>query len=190
MTRSEVAANAFNAASIVLAGRNSIHTWWTGIAGCVIFGYVFFASRLYADATLQVFFIVTSVIGWIAWTPGEAGTALAVRRSSPALVAALGAAGLAVTAGYAWLLHRFTDAFAPVPDSAVLAFSVLGQLLMMKRRLESWWCWLIVNTLAIPLYFSRSLYLTGALYVMFWVNAVVSLRHWARLADASTAVPA
>jgi NadR type nicotinamide-nucleotide adenylyltransferase len=187
MTRGEVAANAFNAASIVLAGRNSVHTWWTGIVGCVIFGYVFFASRLYADTTLQLFFIVTSVVGWIAWAPSAAGEILPVRRSSPSLTLGLCAAGLAVTAGYAWLLHRFTDAFAPVPDSAVLAFSVLGQLLMMKRRLESWWCWLVVNTLAVPLYFSRGLYLTGALYVVFWVNAVISLRHWARLADAMPA---
>ena len=30
----ELAANAFTAAAIVLAGRNSVHTWWTGIVGC------------------------------------------------------------------------------------------------------------------------------------------------------------
>lgn len=72
----------------------------------------------------------------------------------------------------------------------MLAFSVLGQLLLMKRRLESWWCWLVVNTLAIPLYLSRGLYLTGVLYAGFWVNALISLRHWTRLADAEPALPA
>ena len=29
----EIAANALNALSILLAGCNSVHTWWTGIAG-------------------------------------------------------------------------------------------------------------------------------------------------------------
>src|SRR5689334_287848 len=189
MTRAEIGANALNAASIVLAGRNSVHTWWTGIIGCVLFGWVFFTSRLYADATLQSFFVVTSIMGWYGWSSHGAGTVLPVRRSRPALIGALAVAGLAVTGGYAWLLHRFTDAFAPYPDSAVLAFSVLGQLLLMKRRLESWWCWLIVNTIAVPLYFSRNLYLTGALYSAFWVNAVISLRHWSRLVDSADSLP-
>ncbi|MES2570562.1 MAG: nicotinamide riboside transporter PnuC, partial [Verrucomicrobiota bacterium] len=38
----EIAANFFNAVSILLAGRNSVHTWWTGIIGCLLFGWVFF----------------------------------------------------------------------------------------------------------------------------------------------------
>jgi nicotinamide mononucleotide transporter len=92
------------------------------------------------------------------------------------------ALGISVTAGYAFLLHRFTDAYAPLPDSAVLAFSVLGQLLLMGRRVESWWCWILVNTIAVPLYFARGLSLTATLYVAFWLNAIVSLRHWHRLA--------
>lgn len=37
MNYPELAANAFNAVSIVLAGRNSVHTWWTGIVCCVLF---------------------------------------------------------------------------------------------------------------------------------------------------------
>ena len=91
------------------------------------------------------------------------------------------AVGGAVTLGYGALLHRFTDAYAPYLDSVVLAFSVMGQLLLMGRRLESWGCWIVVNTIAVPLYASRGLYVTSALYALFWVNAVVSLRTWRRL---------
>ena len=59
----EVAANTANAASIVLAARNSVHTWWTGILGCALFAWVFLYSRLYADVTLQRVFIAASVVG-------------------------------------------------------------------------------------------------------------------------------
>jgi nicotinamide mononucleotide transporter len=186
MTGAEVAANALNAVSIVLAGRNSVHTWWTGIAGCLVFGGVFFETRLYADATLQGFFVATSVVGWVHWRARPSGT-LRVRRTAAPSVALLFGAALGVTATYAWLLHAFTDAYAPVPDSAVLAFSVLGQLLLMKRRVESWWCWIVVNTLAVPLYVSRELYLTATLYAGFWVNALLSLRHWNQLAEPAQA---
>jgi nicotinamide mononucleotide transporter len=178
----EIAANAFVALAIFLAGRNSIHTWWTGIIGCALFSWVFYDARLYADVTLQVFFIITSLYGWWRWRRGQDGAALPVRFSPPVLIAVWGSSAVAVAAGYGWLLYRFTDAYAPFLDSIVLAFSVLGQLLMMERRVENWWAWLLVNTIAVPLYASRGLSVTAVLYAAFWVNAVVSLVRWRRLA--------
>ena len=186
MTALEIAANAFNAAAILLAGRNNIHTWWTGIVGCTLFGLLFLEVRLYADATLQLFFIATSLYGWWAWLRGgPRGAGLPIRRAGARLLAWAVGTGAAVTLGYAWLLARFTDAAWPLPDSAVLAFSVLGQLLMMARRIESWWFWLAVNSIAVPLYASRGLVVTAVLYAGFWVNALVALRHWRRQLEAA-----
>ncbi len=176
----EIAANVFNASSIVLAGRNNIHTWWTGVVGCVLFALVFFQARLYADVTLQGFFILTSVVGWWHWAAVRRGAPLPVRRAERAKVVWLGLAALGGSLGYGWTLQRYTNAAAPFVDSLVLAFSVLGQFLLMGRRYENWWCWLLVNTIAVPLYMSRGLHLTAALYVLFWINAFVSLRRWRR----------
>ena len=178
----EVGANVFVAAAIFLAGRNSIHTWWTGIVGCLLFAEVFYQSKLYADVTLQGFFIITSLYGWWRWRRGHAGAELPVRCSPPRLLLGSATAATAVALGYGWLLLRFTDAYAPFLDSIVLAFSVLGQLLMMERRVENWWAWLLVNTIAVPLYASRGLVVTSVLYAAFWVNAIVSLMRWRRLA--------
>ena len=177
----EIAANIFNALSIVLAGLNSVHTWWVGIVGCGLFGYVFYASQLYADVTLQVFFIVTSILGWINWRPGAAGQEMPVRRTPLPLFLLVTLAGAIVSVLYGWLLHHYTNAYAPFLDSVVLAFSVLGQLLLMQRRYESWWFWLLVNTIAVPLYFVRGLHLTSYLYFFFWINAVVALVRWRKL---------
>jgi len=177
----EIEANLFNAASILLAGVNSLHTWWVGIAGCVLFGWVFFNAQLYADVTLQVFFVVTSVVGWRNWARGNTGVALPVRLTRPLPLVGMLLAGTFVAALYGWLLHRFTNAFAPFLDSVVLAFSVLGQLLLMRRRYESWWCWLLVNSIAVPLYLTRDLTLTAILYAAFWINALVALFRWRKL---------
>ena len=176
----EIAANALNAVSIILAGRNSVHTWWIGIIGCLLFGILFFDARLYADVTLQLFFIITSVSGWWYWLHGKAGSKPPIRNSRKLSIALLALVSLLVALMYGWLLHRFTDAYAPFLDSIVLTFSVLGQFLLMGRRIETWWCWLVVNSIAVPLYSLRGLYLTAALYVVFWLNAVVSLRVWRR----------
>ncbi|HEX8904943.1 MAG TPA: nicotinamide riboside transporter PnuC [Longimicrobiaceae bacterium] len=185
MSEVEVAANAFSAGSVLLAGLNRIHTWWVGIVACALFGWVFFEARLYADVTLQLFFAVTNAVGWWSWAGGRTAPALPVRRTPPGAIVAMLAAGALVTAGYGWLLHRFTNAYAPFVDSTVLAFSVLAQLLLMRRRYEAWWFWLLVNTICIPLYLVRGLVLTAVLYAGFWVNAVVALVRWRRLVQAA-----
>ncbi len=174
----EVAANGVTALSILLAGRNSVHTWWTGILGCALFALVFLEARLYADVALQGFFIATSALGWWYWLAGDHGRSLPVSRARPALLAWASCAGILAALAYGTLLHRFTDAYAPFLDSSVLAFSVIAQVLLMQRRLESWLFWLLVNTIAVPLFASRGLHLTAVLYGAYWLNAVASWWHW------------
>jgi len=178
----EIAANVAAAASIVLAGRNSVHGWWLSIVAGVLLALLFMQSRLYGQVALQGFFIIVGALGWWQWLRGAQGAPLPLthvaRRAWPWL-ALLVAAG---TAGYGWMLSRHTDGQAPFLDAAILLLSMVGQVLMMRRKQECWWVWLLVNTLAVPLYYSQGLYLTATLYVGFWINAVIALRHWRRLA--------
>lgn len=178
----ELAANVFTAVAIVLAGRNNIHTWWTGVVGTLLFGLLFAQNRLYADVALQLFFVVTGLIGWWKWLRGQHGEALPVSHAGMASMLRIMALGVGATAAYGAMLHHFTNAYAPFPDSAVLVFSIIGQMLMMQRRVENWGFWLLVNTIATPLYFSRGLHLTAVLYAGFWINALVSWRNWHKLA--------
>jgi nicotinamide mononucleotide transporter len=178
----ELAANAFTAAAIVLAGRNSVHTWWSGIVGCALFALLFAQSRLYADVLLQLFFVGTGILGWWKWLRGDSGSPLPITHASSASLLWTVPVGIVATAVYGALLHLYTNAYAPFIDSAVLVFSVIGQVLMMQRRVENWAFWLLVNTIAVPLYFSRGLYLTAALYAGFWINAIVSWLWWRKLA--------
>ncbi|MDR0781545.1 MAG: nicotinamide riboside transporter PnuC [Pseudomonadales bacterium] len=177
----ELAANALITVSIALAGRNSVHTWWLGIMGCALFAALFAQARLYADALLQVFFILTSAWGWWRWQQRHDGSVLPVSRVHPGTLAWIAPTAAVLTLGYGLLLHRFTNAYAPFVDSAVLVLSVIAQLLLMQRRLDTWPFWLLTNTIAVPLYASRDLYLTAVLYAFYWVNALVAWRHWRRL---------
>jgi nicotinamide mononucleotide transporter len=180
----ELAANLMTVICIFLAGRNNIHTWWTGIVACILFGVLFFQANLYADVTLQAFFIVTGIIGWIGWikSNGEVKE-LPITRATPKTMGVMVGLAVLVAAGYGWLLHSFTNAYAPWIDSTVLTFSVIAQLLLMRRNLQNWPVWVLVNTLSVPLYWSRELYLTSALYAVFWVHALWAWRNWLDLMD-------
>lgn len=180
MTALEVSANAAATISIFLAGRNSVHTWWTGIVGCVLFAALFLEARLYADVTLQIVFVVTSLAGWRWWLRGSAGEPLPVRHAQPVMLIGLGTASAAAAIGYGAILHQFTDAYAPFIDSFVLVLSLLAQLLLVRRLIETWAVWLVVDTIAVPLYASRGLYLTAVLYAAYWLNAWYGAWRWRR----------
>ncbi|HEX2731177.1 MAG TPA: nicotinamide riboside transporter PnuC [Polyangiaceae bacterium] len=178
----EFSANLINTISILLANRRSVHTWWTGIVASVLFVWVFVGAKLYADALLQGFFIASGILGWVQWArAGEAPPTLVTHADRGRLLVQVGI-GLAVTLAYAWGLATYTDAAAPLPDAAVLTTSVLGQLLLVDKRVESWYFWLLANTISVPLYLSRGLYVTAALYCIYWVNAVIALKRWRELA--------
>lgn len=177
----ELLANLVTTASILLAGRNSVHTWWTGILGCLLFAIVFHDARLYADVALQFFFVAASLIGWKTWLGRGGDQPLPITRSSLRLSISATLAGIGATLAYGTLLRYFTDAYAPFVDSAILAFSVIAQIFLIQRRVETWPLWLLVNSLAVPLYAWRGLHLTALLYAVYWINAVVSWQRWRRL---------
>jgi nicotinamide mononucleotide transporter len=173
----ETFAIAFTTACIFLAGKNSIHTWWVGIIACVLFGTLFYSVQLYAEVLLQVFFVGTSLIGWYIWRKCGVNVTPIVRTSRQVLLIYFVAALLAAGA-YGLILHEFTNAWAPFIDSGVLTFSILAQYLLMTRRLETWYFWIFVNILSVPLYFSRELYMTAGLYSVFLVHAIWAAGHW------------
>jgi nicotinamide mononucleotide transporter len=131
---------------------------------------------------LQLFFIGTSLVGWWQWLAGGVqGKALPVTRAAWHSVIRVILAAVFTAAGYGYALWRFTDAFAPFVDSLILTMSVAAQLLLMRRKYESWWFWLTVNTLSVALFSARGLWITAGLYSAFWINAAVALVRWKRL---------
>lgn len=182
----EWSANIMTAVCIFLAGRNNIHTWWTGIIACALFGALFYEAKLYADVTLQGFFIVTGIIGWLGWLKRKAGekvVELPVTYATKRTTAIMLGTAVVTAALYGALLYHFTDAYAPWIDSLVLTLSVVGQLLLMRRNVQTWPVWVLVNTLSVPLYFSRELYLSAGLYTLFFFNALWSWKTWRKLEE-------
>jgi nicotinamide mononucleotide transporter len=187
----EIFAALLGVMNVMLVIRRSIWNYPSGIAMVSLYFFIFYDARLYADALLQIFFLVIQLYGWSNWLrSGRAsGTVVVERLGVGARLAWLAGTAVAVLVWGA-AMARFTDAAAPFLDSAVAGLSVSAQWLLALRKIESWALWIVVDLLAIGLFLSRGLEVTAALYALFLLLAVAGLFAWARRIDAAAGEPA
>jgi nicotinamide mononucleotide transporter len=55
---------------VFLEIRQTIWLWPLGIVTSAVYIWVFFASKFYADMSLQVYYLVISILGWYWWVKG------------------------------------------------------------------------------------------------------------------------
>jgi nicotinamide mononucleotide transporter len=119
--------------------RQHIANWPVGIVNVLLLMVVFWYSGLYADAGLQILYVLLGVYGWWQWARHPAGSAVRVRETTIAAWLALAVAGVVLTAGMWLFLDRYTPSTVPVPDSITTALSLLATYGQARKLLESWW---------------------------------------------------
>lgn len=166
-------------ATVWLNIRQSHWAWLFAIISSATYGLVFYGSRLYGDMGLQLVFIAVSIFGWYQWLHGDDRHDKLPVTSLPARGRVL--AGVAWLAGFvalAWFLKNYTDTDVPKSDAFLTAGSLVGQLLLSRKKIENWHVWIIVDVLYVALYLHKHLMLTAILYAVFVGMAVIGLRAW------------
>ncbi|MRX07704.1 nicotinamide riboside transporter PnuC [Pseudoduganella sp. FT25W] len=166
-------------ATVWLNIRQSHWGWLFAIISSATYGLVFYGSRLYGDMGLQLVFIAVSIFGWYQWLHGDDSHARLP-------VTSLDARGRWAAAGVwlvgfallAWFLKSYTDTDVPNSDGFLTAGSLVGQLLLSRKKIENWHVWIIVDVLYVALYLHKHLMLTAILYAIFVGMAVIGLRAW------------
>jgi nicotinamide mononucleotide transporter len=165
-----------------LVARANIWNWPVSIVNTTLYFVVFLRARLYGDALLQVVFTLLGVYGWWSWRFGGAqGAELLLRRATRAQVGGAVATSCAGIAFSALVLARATDSPVPIWDSSVLVLSLVATWAQARKLLESWWVWILVDVISVPLYIARELYPTALLYTLFLAICIVGLRRWTQL---------
>lgn len=168
-------------ACVWLAARESLWNFPIAIVSCGLYIVVYQQAKLYSDSMLQVMFIALSVYGWYEWLYGGRGkTELPVSRTRQWEWAVCVVFIVAFTTGFGYYLVRNTDATVPYWDSFTTAGSLAAQYLMMRKRLENWWLWIMVDIIYVPVLWYKELYPTSALYALYLGLATYGYIQWRR----------
>jgi nicotinamide mononucleotide transporter len=160
--------------------------WPLAIASSLLYALLFADSKLYGEASLQIFFVAVSLWGWWQWLRGRAADGQALRVGT---MSARGrwVAALATLAGWPLLalgLKHATDSTVPWLDALPTVGSVTATVLLGRKRVENWPLWVAVNVFSVGLFAYKGLWLTVLLYAVFAVLAVAAWREWRKLSHA------
>jgi nicotinamide mononucleotide transporter len=177
--------------SVWITQRRNVLALPVGIVSVVLMGWFFRDIGLIGQTWLQWgYYLPVQFWAWRQWTRGgEDHTELTVTRLTGSARAAVVVAGAIATLALGWALDSgWDDALYTYWDASIVAASVLAMLLMSKKKVESWWLWILpVNVSAIGLYVSNEAYMFAALYVLFLGMAFVGLARWRQAANERTA---
>jgi nicotinamide mononucleotide transporter len=181
-TMLEFVAVIFGIASVLYSRKENILVYPTGIINTVL--YTWFCFKwwgLYAEGSLNFYYTVMSIYGWILWAGKKKNSKEHIlhitRSSSKEWMAAIGFFIVCYVVLY-FVLDRYTNSTVPFADAFASASAYTGMLLMAKKKLENWIWWIITNLASIPLYFIKGAVFTSFQYVVFLILAVLGYIAW------------
>ena len=172
-----------------LVVRENVWNFPIGLLNVATFSVVFFQSRLFADAGLQVVYFVLGIMGWTLWVRGgENQTRLKLSRIGITEAAWLGIFVVVSTLCLWQTLHHLGGS-ASFWDALTTSISLASQWMLNRKQLENWLGWIVVDAIYVPLYVFKGLYLTAILYAIFLCMAFIGWKQWQRSWNAALEFP-
>jgi nicotinamide mononucleotide transporter len=166
-------------ASVVFSRKENILVYPVGMISTGIFIWLYITHGLYADASVNFYYTVMSIIGWVMWSKKTNGkSALFITPSSKTDWKNSIIFFFTCWVLLYFLLRRFTDSTVPIADSFTSAAAFTGMWLMNKKKLENWTWWIITDLASIPLNFYKHLVFASFQYLVFLILAVMGYITW------------
>ncbi len=180
--------------AVWLSAKENVWSWIVGLLNVSLAFIMFYQIQLYPDMFLQVFFFITNLAGFWAWKfPRESESnhrnelkisKLSVK--SVLILAMSGVAGTFLLGTFSSNLHDWLPEIFSLPsafpymDSFTTFTSVLGTFLLIRKKVEAWWIWLLVDIIATYMYYIKEVKLYALLYLIFCIIATYGALDWTR----------
>ena len=140
--------------------------------------YVYFSAGLYADFSINIYYLVASLYGLIIWRGTKRKKAAVISHigTHVALISII--AMLTIWLCIYLILVTFTDSTVPVMDALTTAISIVGTWMLAKKYIEQWFAWMIVDAINIGLYIYKDIPFYATLYAIYTIVAYFGYRNW------------
>lgn len=161
--------------------------WILGFICSTVYVFVFFRSKIYADMTLNIYYVIISVYGFILWQKNKSPKSEEADGSTNEisfinLTWKTGIILFIITglmyATSVYILINYTDSPVPYYDSLVTTLSITATWMLAKKIIQHWFIWIFVNFFSVYLFYSRGLYPTSILFIVYGALSVTGYLNW------------
>jgi len=172
--------------------RQNILTWPTGLLSSLLYVWVFFVSKLYADMSLQIYYVVVSIYGWYEWMHGnkdDGKVTLEISRVTLKSGYLLTIISFVLFLLIWFVLKKYTDSPVPAADALATALSLVATWMLARKILEHWLVWIFVDTFSIGLFLYKELFPTVFLFIVYTIMAILGYSEWKKAYIKTKSVP-
>lgn len=170
--------------SVWYSRKENILVYPIGLINTIFYIYISFKGGLLGEASVNLYYTIMSIYGWITWSRKDAKqhTILHISNSTKKewihqLFFFFGFFVL-IFGALTYLKKNFAPDAIPWADALASASAFTGMWLMTKKKVESWIWWIITNIASIPLYFVKGYVFTSVYYLVLLIMAIMGLAEW------------
>ncbi|MBD1580713.1 nicotinamide riboside transporter PnuC [Pseudoalteromonas sp. S16_S37] len=164
---------------VVLAVRESLWCWYAGFVSTAMYALMYWHGSLLVESILNFYYMLMAVMGWWVWRQGTINTPLPIVSWSLQVHLCI----IVLTSLFAIFLGALMQEFSSdigfsYVESFTLCFAVVVTYLVVRKVLENWLYWIVINMAPMYLYFMKGYYPTLALAMLLTLISCVGYKCW------------
>lgn len=185
----EYVAVVFGIASVWFSKKENILVYPVGLINTITYIYLSFKGHLFGEATVNLYYTIVSIYGWIIWSKKDRDLRPVVHISFSSRnewirqLLFFSAFFITFLIALNYLKQQFAPGVLPLPDAFSSATAFTGMWLMAKKKVESWYWWIATNITSIPLFFVKGYVVTSIYYIVLLLLAFSGLMEWRKKAQ-------
>lgn len=162
--------------------KANIWLWIVGAIMPMVHGILYLNSGIYADAAMQLYYVVAGLYGLFVWLRGtkRAEKVVNIQYTPTKWIIPLVVVYAVLHVAMYYLLSEFTDSRVPFFDSMSTALSIVAMWMLSRKLVEQWLVWLVVDMISVGLYFYKGIPITAMLYTLYCALAIAGYMRWRR----------
>lgn len=172
----EVIAISFSILYVILAAKKNIWCWGAAAISVSLYIHICYSAKLFPETGLQIFYLIMALYGYLNWKTDKGKLKIKEWSIRKHLLVIL--LGIICTFFMGFYFSTYTSAEMPIVDSFTTVFSVFATYMVVKKILENWLYWIVLDIVSAYLYFNRDLHLTSLLFLIYTVIAIYGYFSW------------